>query len=100
MLQTAMPIAFEPAPMPEASGPNWTAILFGLCIVVAVGVAGWLLYTRYYKKKNNTNAGNNRGGNRGGNGTAGRRANNNNASRLDANEFGEFGDLDAPGTAR
>lgn len=93
-----MPVAFDPPPPmpPAASGPNWSAIVFGLCVLVAVAVAGWLLYTRYYKKKaNNTTGGNapRRNNNAGG------RRNNNNAARLDANEFGDFGDLEAPGTA-
>lgn len=90
-----LPVVFETPPVVEPSGTRWTVVIFGLCVLVAVAVAAWLLYTRFYKKKKNNAAGtgNNRGNNASGNG---RRGNNNNA-RLDANEFGDFGDLETPG---
>lgn len=91
MPETSIPVVLEtPFPGEVSNGTNWSAILFGVCILVAVAVAGWLLYSRFYKKKKNSN---NRG-NTAANG--GRR--NNNAARLDANEFGDFGDLETPGT--
>lgn len=93
VIETAMPVAMEVAP-PMPSGPNWSAIVLGLCILVAVGVAGWILYTRYYKKKGNAPA--NTTGRRNNGNTTGRR--NNNAARLDANDFGDFGDLETPQT--
>ncbi len=93
VIETPMPVMMEPAP-PMASGPNWSAIALGLCIFVALGVAGWILYTRYYKKKGNNSTGTNNG--RRNNNAGGRR--NTNAARLDANEFGDFGDLETPQT--
>ena len=97
MPQPMMPMVTMETMPPAPGGFNWTWVIFGLCLVLALGVAGWLLYTKYYKGKggkNNANAGRANGNN-----TNARRATA--AAGADANEFGDFGDFDAaPGGNR
>ena len=119
MLITAGPVQMEAPPMlmemappaPVSSGgPNWPLMIAVLCMLVALGVAGYLLWKRFSsstassnnKKVNNRGAG---AGNANRGAAAGAAAANaananlpnaNNTFNGAGDDFGDFGDFDAP----
>jgi hypothetical protein len=87
--------------VPENKGISWMNIALLVCVAIALGVASYILYTRYIKKKTNSTNGNKN--------TRAPKANTNintntNASAtrdigdddFGANDFGDFDDTAPP----
>lgn len=72
----------EPPSMPEESSSKWPLIVVSICMLISLGVAGYLLWKRYSSgKKNNSNKRGNAGG--------GAATNNTNLNNTNARNTGE-----------